>query len=89
MGKSTWSRCPRCGSARVEDHGFCITLGIGLGMIGCSSIFFICVFLLPVGIIMAIVGGIITLCSPGAKNLKHCKECNYFFKPGEEKNDDF
>lgn len=74
--KEAWEPCPRCNSNRVQLRGGCFVAIIGAGIASLG----IWLFLLPVfgriaGTVTIIIGLLLLITSPFAKNQLQCQDC--------------
>ncbi|OPZ97062.1 MAG: hypothetical protein BWY70_01594 [Bacteroidetes bacterium ADurb.Bin408] len=87
--KKVWEPCPRCGSNRVQSRGGCFMAIMGLGIMSVG----LWILIIPVlgwiaGPLAMLLGLIILITSPLAKNDLQCQDCHNTWKypsqPGAE-----
>jgi len=78
-----WEPCPRCGSKRVQSRGGCFFFVLGFCLFGISIWLLI---IPPVGIAGIIVGLLLMVISPFAKNQLQCQDCKKSWKYPAAKN---
>lgn len=79
--KETWEPCPRCGSKRVQARGGCFMVILGLGVMS-LGIWLLLVPILGViaGPITMLVGLLLLITSPFARNQLQCQDCHKTWK---------
>lgn len=87
MQDKKWEPCPRCGSNRTQSRGGCFMAIMGLGIMSIG----LWVMLIPVlgwiaGPLLLLIGLVILIASPLAKNDLQCQDCLYSWKYPHQKN---
>ena len=78
-----WEPCPRCGSKRVQSRGGCFFFVLGFCLLGISIWLLI---IPPVGIAGIIIGLLLMVIAPFAKNQLQCQDCKKSWKYPAVKN---